>query len=94
MAAAIRAAFVYGSVAKRTDTAGSDIDLMVISDSLSYADLFEALQQVEATLARKVNPTVMTVADWHTKRARANSFVAKVAAQPRVFVIGSAGDLG
>ena len=32
----IRAAFVYGSVAKKGDKAGSDIDLMVISDMLRY----------------------------------------------------------
>ena len=46
----IRAAFVYGSVAKGTDRARSDIDLMVLSDSLRYADLFEALQGAEAVL--------------------------------------------
>ena len=49
-AEAIRAAFVYGSVAKGTDRARSDIDLMVLSDSLRYADLFEALQGAEAVL--------------------------------------------
>ncbi|SRR5712691_2530103 len=32
-APAIRAAFVYGSVAKATDQSASDIDLMIISDS-------------------------------------------------------------
>ena len=91
--AAIRAAFVYGSVAKGTDKAKSDIDLMVISDSLRYADIFEALQPAEASLARTVNPTVMTAARWRAKRARADSFVARVAAQHRIFVIGSDDDL-
>jgi predicted nucleotidyltransferase len=90
----IRAAFVYGSVAKRTDRATSDIDLMVISDSLSYADLFEGLQSAEVALGRKVNPTVMTLAQWRTKRARGDSFVARVAVQPRILVIGSGDELG
>ena len=36
--AAIRAAFVYGSVAKATDQSASDIDLMVISDNLTYGE--------------------------------------------------------
>jgi predicted nucleotidyltransferase len=93
-ARAIRAAFVYGSVAKGTDRARSDIDLMVISDSLRYSDLFEALQKAEAALGRTINPTVMTVAQWRTKRARADSFAARVAVQERVFVIGSDDDLG
>ena len=92
-ARAIRTAFVYGSVAKGTDRAKSDIDLMVVSDSLRYADLFETLQAAEAMLGRTVNPTVMTLAQWRAKRARADSFAARVSAQPRVFVIGSDDDL-
>jgi len=90
----IRAAFVYGSVAKGTDRARSDIDLMVISDSLRYSDLFETLQAAEAVLGRTINPTVMTVAQWRAKRARADSFAARVAGQARVFVMGSDDDLG
>lgn len=89
----IRAAFVFGSVAKGSDHAGSDIDLMVISDELTYADLFEALQAAETQLARPINPTVMSVADWRAKRARQDSFAARVAAQPKLFVIGSDDDL-
>jgi len=89
----IRAAFIYGSVAKGSDKAGSDIDLLVISDRLRYPDLFDALQRAEAALARAVNPTVLTVSEWRTRRARRDSFVARVAAQPKVFVIGSDSDL-
>lgn len=89
----IRAAFVYGSVAKGTDRAGSDIDLMVISDTLGYTDLFEALQAAEAALARPVNPNVMTLADWRAKRVRAGSFAARIAAAPRLWVTGSDDDL-
>lgn len=93
-AKAIRAAFVYGSLAKGTDKAGSDIDLMVISQSLTYPDVFKAVQSAEARLGRSVNPTVMTPAQWRAKRSRADTFVAKLAGQPRVFVIGSDDDLG
>src|SRR5712691_8708202 len=42
----IRAAFVYGSVAKATDQASSDIDLMIVSDSLTYGDVFGVLDGV------------------------------------------------
>jgi predicted nucleotidyltransferase len=89
----IRAAFVFGSLAKGGDRAGSDIDLMVISDALRYADLFEILQQAETRLARPVNPTVMSIADWRAKRAKKESFAARVASQPKLFVIGSDDDL-
>lgn len=89
----IRAAFVFGSIAKGSDRSGSDIDLMVISDALRYADLFEALQAAEIRLARPINPTVMSIADWRGKRAQEDSFAARLAAQPKLFVIGSDDDL-
>ena len=88
----IRAAFVYGSVAKGKDQAASDIDLMVIADNLDYADVFAALQAVEAELGRTVNPNVMTLAEWKRKRGQAG-FVARIAGQPRLFVIGTDDDL-
>jgi len=92
-AGSIRAAFVFGSIAKGIDKAGSDIDLLVISDALRYADLFEALQGAESLLGRPVNPTVMTLAEWRTKRSRKDTFAARIAAQPKLFVIGSDDDL-
>jgi len=88
-AKSIHAAFVYGSVAKGTDTARSDIDLMVISDRLGYPDLFEALQSAEAVLARPVNPSVMSLAEWRAQRSRKDSFASRIAAQPRLLVTGS-----
>lgn len=89
----IHAAFVYGSLAKGSDRSGSDIDLMVISDSLGHPDLFEALHAAEAALARPVNPNVMTLDSWRAKRARPGSFAARVSAGPRLWVIGSDDDL-
>jgi hypothetical protein len=80
-------------VAKKTDTARSNIDVMVISESLRYANVFEALQAAEAALGRAINPTVMTKAQWRAKRSRADSFVARISAQPRVYVIGSSDDI-
>jgi predicted nucleotidyltransferase len=90
----ISAAFVFGSVAKRKETAASDIDLLVISNSVDYADLFEVLQAAEARLARKINPTVYTPADWRQKQVEGNAFVVKISARPKLFLIGSEKDLG
>jgi predicted nucleotidyltransferase len=94
LARKIAAAFVYGSIAKGTDTAASDVDLMVITDKLEYAEVFAALKDAEAALARPVNPTLMTRAEWRRKRAEADSFAARIAAQPRLFVLGSDDELG
>jgi predicted nucleotidyltransferase len=85
----IRVAFVYGSVASGADTATSDIDLMLIGEHVSYAEIYEALQAAESSLGRPVNPTVFTGAEWSRKREEPQSFVAKVMARPKLFLIGS-----
>ena len=88
LAAQIHAAFVYGSVAKRQDTAKSDIDLMVLSDSLSYADLFATLEEATNRLGRTVNPTVYSRKDLEKRIQADNAFVKRVLAQPKLWVIG------
>jgi predicted nucleotidyltransferase len=85
----IAAAFVYGSVAKQQDSAASDIDLMVISDTVGYAELYAALEPVAARLGRAVNPTVYTPAQVSRRRQEDGAFVRRVWEQPKVWVIGS-----
>ena len=89
----IHAAFVYGSVAKRSDTANSDIDVMIVSDELAYADVYAAIEACEARLGRKINPTVQTRAQWRKKRVAGNAFISKILAQPKILLIGSESDL-
>jgi len=94
LAEQIAAAFVYGSVARGEERAASDIDLMVIAKGLDYPALYEALQAAERQLARTINPTLMTPAEWKKKRAQADSFAARIAKLPRLFLIGSEDELG
>ena len=89
----IKAAFVYGSVAKGTDTASSDIDLMVVGDELNYSELYSASQNVENSLRRKVSPTFLSSADWQRKVFEKGSFISKINALPKIFVFGSDEDL-
>lgn len=89
----IKLAFVYGSVAKREDTASSDIDLMVVSDSLTYGDVFSALENVIKQLQRTVNPTVYSEAELKNRIKKEDGFVKRVMSQPKLWVIGSADDI-
>ena len=82
-------AFVFGSVAKGSERAGSDIDLLVVTNKLAYADVYAALAAAEQTLGRVINPTVFTRAEWKKKRTRRDSFASRITAQSRLFVIGS-----
>ncbi len=89
----IKFAFVYGSVAKQTDAARSDIDLMVVGDDITYSDLYAGLQQAETILGRPVNPTILDSEEWRRRRARKNAFIEKISSQPKIFIFGSEADL-
>ena len=86
-------AFVYGSVAKGTDTAKSDIDVMVIGEDLAYPEVYSALMPVEAQLARKINPSIYSYEDVRLKLKKGNAFLTRILAQPKIFLIGSERDL-
>ena len=85
----LHAAFVFGSVAKGSDTASSDIDLMLVSDALTYADAMAALHPLMERLGREINPTLYTRAELRKRIAAGNSFVTRVLAQPRLWLIGN-----
>jgi len=81
-------AFVYGSIAKGTDQATSDIDLMVVTDTLTYGELFGALETASRTLGRKVNPTVYSKAEFEKRTKTDNAFIKRVLEGPKMWVIG------
>jgi predicted nucleotidyltransferase len=94
LARKISAAFIYGSVAKRADTARSDIDLLVVSETVGYQDLIRALHPAERRIGRKISPTLYSAAELAKKRSGKGSFVTRILEQPKIFLIGSDRDLG
>lgn len=93
LARQIKAAFVYGSIAKKEDTATSDIDLMLVSDTLTFGDTILALQAATELLGREVNPNILTQQDFAKRLAEDGSFVSRVMSQPKVWLIGGEHDL-
>jgi len=89
LASQIDAAFVYGSVAKRQDTATSDVDLMVISDTLRYPEIFAAIEETSTRIGRPVNPTVQTRMDFRKQLARGNAFASRLLEQPKIWLFGA-----
>lgn len=94
LASRIRAAFVYGSVAKQQDTASSDVDLMLVSDDLGYPELFTSIEDLSQRLGRKVSPTIYTSKELAKRVARGDAFMKRVLAQPRIWLIGSDDAIG
>ena len=84
----LKAAWIYGSVARETDTAFSDIDIMLVGTDLPMADVLACLAPLEAQLGRKINPTCYTPKEFRRRRADPDSFVNRVLAQPTLPLFG------
>jgi len=93
LAGRIHTAFVYGSVAKGTDTAGSDIDLLLVADELGYADVMARLHPLVESLGREINPTIYTRAELRQRIQTGKSFVTRVLEQPRIPLIEKDNDI-
>ncbi len=89
----IEIAFVYGSVAKQSDTAESDIDVMLVGRDLTLSDILEHLLPAEEILCRKINPTYYTVHEFKKRLSDADSFVNKVLSQPTLQIFGNMDDI-
>jgi antitoxin (DNA-binding transcriptional repressor) of toxin-antitoxin stability system/predicted nucleotidyltransferase len=80
-------AFVYGSTAEGTDSATSDIDLMVVG-SIGSAELFDALASAEEALGREVSVTLYTAVEFETRVSERAHFIRAVLDGPRLWVAG------
>ncbi len=87
----LRLAFVFGSVARGQETAGSDVDVMLIGD-LGFREAVELLHPCQATLGREVNPKLFSTHEF-TDKAATEPFLIDVLAKPKIFLIGNAHDL-
>lgn len=74
LAERIELAYVFGSVAKGTDTAASDIDVMA---------------PAEATLGRMVTPTLYTPEEMARRQREDNHFITRVLDQPNICLVGA-----
>ena len=92
LAKRIERALIYGSVVKGTDTASSDIDLLVVADDLTLEAVYSALAPVEASLDRKISPTLYTQKEYNDRRAAGNPFVTRVLEEEHLVLMGSADD--
>ena len=85
----IALALVYGSVAKGTDTAASDIDLLIVSDQVMLEDIYSALAPVETKLGRKFAPTLYTTREFAERKASGSAFLTRVLADEHMVLIGT-----
>lgn len=87
----LRLALVFGSVAQARETAGSDVDVLLIGD-LDFAQAVTLLHPTQALLGREVNPKVFTAAEFSAKAAT-EPFIRDILAKPKIFLVGNDHDL-
>ncbi len=81
-------AFIFGSIAKQKDTTQSDIDLLLIGEDLTYANVFKILHKAEKRLGRTINPIFYSPSDWLKKIQEKNNFITQIIKQPKIFLRG------
>ena len=89
----IRAAFVYGSVARGEERARSDLDVMVVGEA-SFGDVVAALAPAQESLRREVNPNVYPALEFRKKLAARDPFLKRVLAGHKIYIVGGEDDLG
>jgi uncharacterized protein len=88
----VRAAFIFGSIAKGVEIASSDIDIMVIGD-VGFGEVVSCLSTVETKLGREVNPTVFPLSEYGAKLRAKNHFLTTLLRQKKIFVVGDEHEL-
>ena len=88
----VRVAFVFGSLARGEEKAGSDVDLMVIGQ-LGLRDLSRLLSGIEEKIGREVNPHVLREEEFRKRILAKEHFASSVMEAPKIFIIGSEREL-
>lgn len=85
----VRRAFIYGSFARNTERAGSDIDLCLIvrKNEFKESSLLEGLHRLERALGREINYTFLTEEEWKSKQRLKDSFIMKLLANKRIELV-------
>jgi predicted nucleotidyltransferase len=89
LAGKIHLALIFGSVAQGKERSTSDVDVLVVG-SAGFAAVVETLNIVASQVRRPINPVVMSKAAFQSKLADRDRFVARVALEPKIFLLGNA----
>lgn len=88
----IELAFVYGSVARGEERAGSDVDLMLVG-SVKQIELVPVLRRLEERFGREVNATLYSPREFRRKLAAGDHFLTSVLKSRTILLKGSLDEL-
>ncbi|MBC8022041.1 MAG: hypothetical protein H7Y14_02905 [Burkholderiales bacterium] len=93
LASRIRVALVHGPVAAGTDSAATDVDVLVLSDYLAYGEVIAALAPAERSLGRGVNPSIYGRVEFLRRVSEEGGFLGRAIEGPRILLIGTDVDI-
>ncbi len=82
-------ALLFGSIVRRTDTAASDIDLLLVSEDVTLEAVYAAMAPAEDMLGRRVNPMIYTSGEFRRRRAANAGFLTRILREPHIVLVGS-----
>ena len=92
LAERVKVAFIHGSLARGSERAGSDVDLLVVGE-VTFAEVVVTLSRAQRALRREVNPTVYPPKELRAKLAASHHFLTAVVKGAKVFLIGDEHEL-
>ncbi|MFH1679114.1 MAG: nucleotidyltransferase domain-containing protein [Candidatus Eisenbacteria bacterium] len=88
----ILVAFVFGSIARGKEKAGSDVDLLIVGE-VGLRQVTRALKGMTERIGREVNPHVLSPDEFRRRSAAKDHFLTTVLRDPKIFIVGSEDDL-
>ena len=84
----IETAFIYGSFAKNSENAASDIDIFVVGNP-DEDTLIREINNAEKSTKREISYTLYTMAEFKKKKRQKDSFILDLLENPKIFLIGT-----
>lgn len=84
----IELALIYGSSAKQSDHASSDVDLLIVSERLSLEQVYALLSAAEQRICRKISPTLLTPDEFRQRRHDNSPFLTNVLSGQHIVLVG------
>ena len=88
----IEIAFIFGSIASRTEERTSDIDMMVIGET-TFSEIVSLISPAQIKLGREINPVVYPASEFKQKIRENHHFLKTVLEGDRIFLIGDEDEL-
>ncbi|MDH7511509.1 MAG: nucleotidyltransferase domain-containing protein [Clostridiales bacterium] len=88
----VKAAFIFGSFASKSERETSDVDVMIIGEP-DVSQLNRKIRELEQKLRREINPFIYSWRDYQAKKKARTGFIVDLLRSPKIMLVGIEDDL-